>query len=231
MSDSLWLHGLQHPRLPCPSLSPRVCSNSCPSSWWCHPTILSSVAPFSSCPQSFPASRSFPVSQLFALGGQCIAASTLASVLPMVIQHSLAAPSFSLHPLPSLSSNYLSLLFGTQGGSWRLEPISYKQQTGDTEGLPSPGAPQGLAQFQVCGVIFYVATGNQKESISFLRDNISLGRTQLYRPASSMTGPRRNHFPRAWGGGDPGSFSVGSTHILHDLRALGAWILRMNDVE
>ena len=69
-SDSLQRHGLQHPRLPCPSLSPGVCSNSCPLSWWCHPTISSSVVPFFSCPQSFPASGSFPMSQLFALGGQ-----------------------------------------------------------------------------------------------------------------------------------------------------------------
>ena len=63
-STSLWPHGLQHPRLPCPSLSPGVCSNSCPLSWWCHPTIPSSVVPFSSCPQSFPASGSSPVSQV-----------------------------------------------------------------------------------------------------------------------------------------------------------------------
>ena len=58
---TLWPRGLQHGRLPCPSLSPRVCSNSCPLSWWCHPTISSSVGPFFSCPQFFPASRSFPV--------------------------------------------------------------------------------------------------------------------------------------------------------------------------
>ena len=70
MSDSLQCHGLQHSRLPCPSLSPRVCSNSCPSSRWCHPTISSSVNPFSSCLQSFPATGSFPVSQLFASGDQ-----------------------------------------------------------------------------------------------------------------------------------------------------------------
>ena len=69
MSDSLGPHGLQHSRLPCPSPYPRVCSNSCPSSWWCHPTILSSVIPFSSCLQSFPASGSFPVSWLFASSG------------------------------------------------------------------------------------------------------------------------------------------------------------------
>ena len=62
MSNSLQAHGLQHTRLPSSSLSPRVCSNSCSSSWWCHPTVLSSVVPFSSCPQSFPALGSFPVS-------------------------------------------------------------------------------------------------------------------------------------------------------------------------
>ena len=70
MSDFLWPHELQHTRLPCPSLSPGVCSNSCPLSQWCHPFISSSVASFSSCPQSFPVSGSFPMSQLFASGGQ-----------------------------------------------------------------------------------------------------------------------------------------------------------------
>ena len=78
-------HGLQHTRLPCPSLSPRVCSNSCPLSHWCHPTISSSVAPFS-CPQSFPASGSVPMSQLFTSGGQSIGTSASAPVLPMNIQ-------------------------------------------------------------------------------------------------------------------------------------------------
>ena len=84
MSDSLWPHGLQHARLPSPSPSPRVCTNSCPLSQWCHPTILSSVPPFYSHSQAFPASGSFPISQIFALGGQSIRASTL--VLPMNIQ-------------------------------------------------------------------------------------------------------------------------------------------------
>ena len=85
-SDSSQPHGLQHTRLPCPRLSPGVCSH--PLSWWCHPTILSSVTPFSSCSQSFPASGSFPMSWLFASGGQSIGASALASVLPMNIQGS-----------------------------------------------------------------------------------------------------------------------------------------------
>ena len=79
---TLWPHGLQHARLPCPSPSPRACSNLCPLSWWCHPTISSSVVPFSSCPQSLPASESFPMSQLFAWGGQSTGVSALASLLP-----------------------------------------------------------------------------------------------------------------------------------------------------
>ena len=83
---TLWPHGLQHARLPCPLPSPRVCSNSCPSSLWCHPTISSSVIPFSSCPQSLPASASFPMSQLFPSGGQSVGVSASASVLPMNTQ-------------------------------------------------------------------------------------------------------------------------------------------------
>ena len=85
-SDSLWPHGLQHTRLPCPSPTPGAYSNSCPLSQWCYPTISSSVIPFSSCPQSFPASGSFPVSQLITSGGQNIRVSVSASVLPMNIQ-------------------------------------------------------------------------------------------------------------------------------------------------
>ena len=85
VSDSLWPHELRHTRLPCPSLSPGVCSNSCPLSQRCHPTISSSVIPFSSCLQSFPASESFPVSGFFASGGQSIGASALAPVPPMNI--------------------------------------------------------------------------------------------------------------------------------------------------
>ena len=81
VSDSLQPHELQHARPPCPSSTPRVHSNSCPSSRWCHPAILSSVVPFSSYPQSLPASESFPVSQLFAWGGQSTGVSALASFL------------------------------------------------------------------------------------------------------------------------------------------------------
>ena len=86
MSDSLQLRGLQHARPPCPSPTPRVYSNSCPSCQWCHPTILPSAVPISSCLKSFPASGSFPMSQLFTSGGQSIGISASASVLPMNIQ-------------------------------------------------------------------------------------------------------------------------------------------------
>ena len=86
VSDSLRAHGLQHARLPRPSPIPRAYSNSCPLSWWCHPTISSSVILFSSCLQAFPASGSFQMSQFFTSGGQSIGVSTSASVLPVNIQ-------------------------------------------------------------------------------------------------------------------------------------------------
>ena len=86
MSDSLWPHGLRHARPPCPLSTPWVYPNSCPLSQWCHPIISSSVVPFSSCLQCFPASGSFPMSLLFASCGQSFGASASASVLPVNIQ-------------------------------------------------------------------------------------------------------------------------------------------------
>ena len=110
VSDSLWPHELQHTRLPCPSLSPTVCSNSCPLSWWCHPTISSSIIPFSFCLQSFPASGSFPKSQHFASGGQSIGALDSASVLPMNTQGWFP---LGLTGLISLKSNGPSRVFSS----------------------------------------------------------------------------------------------------------------------
>ena len=106
MSDSLRPYRLQHIRLPCPSASPGACPNSCPLSRWCHPTISSSVVHFSSCPQSFPASRSFPMSWLFTSGGPSIGA--LASVFPMNIQGWFP---LGLTGLISLQSKRLSRVF------------------------------------------------------------------------------------------------------------------------
>ena len=110
-------HALQHARFPCTSLSSGACSNLHPLNWWCHPTISSFVVPFSSCPQSFPASGSFPISQFFTSGGQNIGVSTSASVLPMNIQNwfllwltGLISLQSSLSPqFKSISSSALSL--------------------------------------------------------------------------------------------------------------------------
>ena len=108
VSHSLPPHGLQHARPPCPSPTPGVYSNSCPSSRWCNPTISSSVIPFSSCLQSFPASGSFPMSQFFTSGGQRIGVSASASVLPMNIQDRFP---LGLTGLISLQSKGFSSVF------------------------------------------------------------------------------------------------------------------------
>ena len=110
VSDSFQLHGLKHTRLPCPSPTPGVYSNSCKLSWWCHPTNISSVIPFSSCPQSFPPSGSFSMSQLFAWGGQSIGVSASTSVLPMNIQDWFT---LGWTGLISLQSKGLSRVFST----------------------------------------------------------------------------------------------------------------------
>ena len=127
VSDSLWLHGMQHARLPHPSASHGACTNSYPLNRWCHPTISSSVVPFSSCLQSFPASGSFPVSQLFPSGGQIIGSFSF-SISPSneysglisfrmdwldllavqgTLKESSSAPQFK-----SISSSVLSLFYG-----------------------------------------------------------------------------------------------------------------------
>ena len=108
VSNSLWPRGLQHARLPCPSLTPGAYSNSCPWNRWCHPTISSSVVPFSSCLQSFLASEFFPKSQFFASGGRSIGVSASASVLSMNIQDWF---SLELTGLISLQSKGLSKIF------------------------------------------------------------------------------------------------------------------------
>ena len=126
MSDSLWPCGLQHARPPYPSLTPGVYSNSSLLSQWCHPNISSSVDPFSSCLQSFPASGSFPVSRLFTKGGQSVGASASASVLPMYIQDWFP---LGLTGLISFLSRGLSRVFFSstvgkhQPSFWSTSPI------------------------------------------------------------------------------------------------------------
>ena len=110
MSDSLWPHGLQHARLPCPSPAPGTCSSSCAQSWWCHPIVSSSVDSFSSCLQSFPASGSLIMSQFFSSGGQSIGASASASVLPVRIQN--------WFPLGQLIYQGINVIGASQVGQW-----------------------------------------------------------------------------------------------------------------
>ena len=167
----VWLrpHELQHTRLPCPSLSPGVGSNSSPLSWWCHPTISSSVAPFSSCPQSFPASGSFPVSQLFTSGGHSIGASASASGLPMNIQYwfplgwtgwislQFSGPSeFSPAPqFESISSLGLSLLYGPALTSvhdyWKNHSFDYMAFVGKVMSLLFNTLSGFVIERKLCG--------------------------------------------------------------------------------
>ena len=112
--NSLWPTRLQHTRLSCPSPTRRACSNSCPSSRWCPPTISSSVVPFSSCLQSFPASGSFPMSQFFTSSGQSIGASTSASVLPVNIQDWWTLKSLLQHHSSKASILHCSAFFMVQ---------------------------------------------------------------------------------------------------------------------
>ena len=131
MSNSLWPHELQHARPPCPSPTPRVYPNSCPLSWWCHPAMSSSVVPFSSCPKSFPESWSFPMSQLFASGGQSTGVSASTSVLPMNIQNWsplgwtgwISLQSKGLSRVFSNTTVQKHQFFGTQPSLWIISHI------------------------------------------------------------------------------------------------------------
>ena len=145
MSESLWPCERQHARLPCPSLSPRVCSHSCPLCWWCHPTISSSVVPFSSCPQSFPASGSFPGSQLFTPGGQSNEVSSF-SISPsneysglisfridwfdlLAVQGALESLLSTTIQKHQLSGTQLSLWFNSYTHTWLLEKLQALHKT------------------------------------------------------------------------------------------------------
>ena len=126
MSDSLWPHGLQHARPHCPSLTPGVYSNSCPLSGWCHPTISSSIVPFSSHLQSFPASGSFPMNKLFTSGGQSIGVSASVSVFPMNVKdwfplgwtNWISLPSKGLSRVFSNTTVQKHQFFGAQLSLW-----------------------------------------------------------------------------------------------------------------
>ena len=133
VSNTLQSHGLQQARLPCPSPTPRACSNSCPSSWWYHPTISSSVAPFSSCLQSFPASGSFPMSQLFASGSQRVGAS---------IQHQsfqwIFMTNFQMFKLVLEKAEEPEMKLPTPTGSSKKQESSRKTSISDLLTMPKP---------------------------------------------------------------------------------------------
>ena len=146
MSDSLWPHGLQHARLPSPSSTPGACSNLCPLSRWCDPTVSSSDVPFSSFPQSLPAAGSFPMSQFFTSGGQSIGASASPPVLPMNTQN--------WSPLGwtgwiSLQSKGLSRVFSSAPvGACPFLPLLDRESCG---GIPIWLSPS--AESRACGLV------------------------------------------------------------------------------
>ena len=125
VSDSLRPHESQHTRPPCPSPTPGVCSDSHPSNQWCHPAISSSVIPFSSCPQTLPASESFPMRQLFPWGGQSTGVSALASFLPKKSQG--RSPSEWTGWI-SLQSKRLSRVFSRKGNGFKFKILSLKDE-------------------------------------------------------------------------------------------------------
>ena len=172
MSDPWRPHGLQHARPACPSPSPWVCSNSCPLSWWCHPTISSSVTPF--CSQSFPVSGSFPMSWLFARGGQSIGASASASALLMSIQGWLPLRLTGLISLLSkrlyilLAVLELLLLPNTLHLSWSLRSVPFP-------GFPFPPLPL-YSTMKLC----YPNSGQLRKYFPTPRSWPGLDRTSIF---------------------------------------------------
>ena len=153
MSNYLRPHGLQHARRLCPAPSPGVCSNSCPLSWWCYPTISASVTPFSAWPQSFPASGSSPMSRLFTSGGQSIGALVSASVLPMNIQGWFP---LELTGLISLLSKGLSRVFSS-ATIWKYQFFGAQPSLWSNSCLRGPSLIRkglGIWTRQVCASVF-----------------------------------------------------------------------------
>ena len=181
MSDSLWPHGLQHARPPCPSPIPGVYPNSCPLNQWCHPTISSSVLSFSSHLQSFPASGTFQMSQFFALGGQSIGDSVSTSVLPMNTQDwsllnglvgSPCSPRDSQESSPtpkfkSINFLVLSFLYGPTQSPAIATTIDGKMVTpGETQDMKIGYCPQ-IRDVHIKGMILTLASSHTQKSAQF----------------------------------------------------------------
>ena len=187
VSDSLWPHGLQHAILSCPSPTPGSYSNS-------RPWVGDDIQPPH--PLLSPSTPALNLSQHKGLFQWVSSLHQAAKVLQLQLQHQffqwvfripwLFLPCLCIPSLLWVATIWICSLELREGhGDWSLFPTNRKR---DPEGLPSPGAPQGLAQFQVCGVIFYVATGNQKESIFFLRDGHFFLRMDFFWGGYSSTG-------------------------------------------
>ena len=216
VSNSLWPHKPQDTRHPCPPSIPTVHPNPCPSSQWCHPTILSSVVPFSSCPQSFPASGSFPVSQLFASGGQSIGVSASASsVLPMNTQGlisfrmdwlDLLAVQGTLKSLLQHHSSNASI-FGTHSPTFFIVQLSYPHMTtGKTIAL--------TRQTFVGKVMSLLSNMLSRLIITFLPRSKHLFISWLQSPSAVILGPRKIN-----------TVSTVSPFICHDVLGPDAMIL------
>ena len=213
--DSLQLHGLQHTRLPCLSSSPRACSNSCPLSWWWHPTLSSS-----SCLQSFPGSGSFPMSQLFESGGQSIGASASTLVLPMIIQGWFP---FGLTGLISLQSKGFSRVFSNTTvqkdqfcSVFFMVQLSHPYTTGKTIAL--------TIQTFVGKVISLLFNLLSRFVIAFLPRSKHLLISWLQSPSAVVLEPKRIKSVTA---------SIVSSCICHEVMGpeamiLGFWMLNFN---
>ena len=205
-SDSLPPHGLQHGRLPCPSPTARACSNSCPPSQWCHPTISSSVIPFSSCFQSSPASGSFPMSRCFTSGGQSIEVSASASVLQMNIQTDLLAVQGTLKSLLQHHSSKKSIIWHS---AFFIVQLSHPYMTtGNTIALTRQTfVSKGMSLlFNMLSRLF----------IAFLPRSKCLLISWLQSPSAEILEPRKIK---------PVAASTFSLHIFHDMLGLDVMIL------
>ena len=202
MSDSLWPHGLQHTRLPCPSPTPRAYSNSYPLSWWCHPITSSSVVPFSSCLQSFPASGSFQMSRFFTSGGQSVGVSASVSVLPINTQDwsprmdwsDLLAVQRTLKSLLQHHSSKASIL---QHSAFFIDQVSHPYVT--------TGKTIALTRQTLVGKVMSIFNILSRLLINFLPRSKSLLISWLQSPSTLILEPPQNKvshcFPLPWSDG------------------------------
>ena len=193
MSNSLWPQGLQHARLPCPSPTHGVYSNSCPSSRWCHPTISYTAVPFSSCLKSFPASGSFPMSQFFTSGSQSIGVSASASVLPMNVQDWfplgltgwISLQSKGLSRVFSSTTVQKHQFFGTQLSLWFNSHIQYDYWKNHSFDY------MGLCISKVMSLLFNMMS---RLVITFLPRSKSLLISWLQSPSAVILEPKKIKF-------------------------------------